>query len=330
MTDDPAAPSAGLMLLLNRLWGQEVTHKQVLAELFRSTDLARALGVWSREDRPEVRVEPDRGIFDLALSPIGGTVEMFIELKFGAESGRDQRGRQRAWATATSAGRTYVLLGTSFYEIQREEGVRYVGVPDLRRALSEAGATGAVGELRAAYVQRLEKDAKSWAGRHDPSTTNHVATLRLYQEIADAWPVDVHPWRATNRGGPDWILNGDAWTVLDLPGWAFARFYWEIAGGHLRFKLHWTGADDRRLAARDAYERALLAAATEVGVPLVRTRRVAGLYMTACQFPQAVVGDVLVDGYVSLERARRLYDEATLVFRAALNLIQPIEARSVR
>jgi hypothetical protein len=318
------APSGGLTLLLNRLWGQEVTHKLVLAELFRHTDLARGLGLWTGDERPSVVVEPDRGIFDLALLDASGRTHVFVELKFGAESGRDQRGRQRAWAQAANAGRTYILLGTSFFEIQREDDVHYVGVLELANALATISADGAVGELKRAYAERLARDATMWAGAHDPTTANSVAILRLYQEIADAWPVDVHPWRATNRGGPDWILNGDAWTTVDQAGWEHARFYWEIAGGRLRFKLEWTGDEGGRLVARNAYERALLAAAHEVGIQVQRTRRIAGHWMTACQLPPAIRDYVLVDGALSPERARQLYDDATSVFQAALRRIEPL------
>lgn len=323
-TASEASSDGGLALLLDRLWGQEITHELVLAELFRHTGLARALGLWSGEEHPEVVVEPDRGIFDLALLSGSGRAPHFVELKFGAESGRDQRVRQRAWAQAAGADRSYILLGTSFFEIEREEGLRYVGVPDLVRALGEVTADGALGELRRAYARRLALDAGAWAGAHDPASSSHVAILRLYQEIADAWPVRVHPWRAVNRGGPDWILNGDAWTALDLPGWENARFYWEIAGGRLRFKLEWNGPEADRRRARDAYERALLTAGREVGVQVEQTRRVAGHYMSAAQLPRPVRDFVLIDGAVSVERARQLYDDATAVFRAALLRMPPL------
>ena len=114
-------------------------------------------------------------------------------------------------------------------------------MPELLAGLAATAADGALGELQAAYAERLALDAAVWSGAHDPASTNHVAILRLYQAIADAWPVDVHPYRATNPGGPDWILNGDAWTTLPLAGWEQARFYWEIAGGRVRFKLQWEG-----------------------------------------------------------------------------------------
>ena len=323
----PTRAAGGLALLLDRLWGQEVTHKLVLAELLRDTDLGTRLGLWIGDDQPSVVVEPSRGIFDLALER-GATTVVYVELKFGAESGQDQRERQRAWAQAANAGRSYILLGTSYFEIPREQGVRYIGVPELQTALAATTAGEEVGELARAYLQRLERDAGAWAGEHDVATDNSVAILRLYQEIAASWPVEVRPYRATNRGGPDWILNGDAWATLDVPGWDPARFYWEIAGGRLRFKVEWNGEPTARLTARAAYERALMASAKETGVYLERTVRRAGRWMTAAQLPGSVQDLVLVDGRVAPARARKLYEEATLVFGAALWNLGPLAVAS--
>lgn len=281
------AAKGGLALLLDRLWGQEVTHQLVLAELFRHTDLSERLGLWTGGDLPAVVVEPSRGIFDLALDRGAATVT-FVELKFGAGSGENQRDRQRAWAHTAGAARSYILLGTSFFEIPKEDDVHYIGVPELLAAIVDTPASGVVGELADAYIERLRRDAYAWTGEHDPNTDNRVAILRLYQEIADAWPVEVHPWRATNPSGPDWILNGDAWATVDIPGWMAAKFYWEIAGGHLRFKVEWNGERSDRLAARSAYQHALEMAAMEVGIDLERTVRRGGRSMTAAHLPGAV------------------------------------------
>lgn len=322
-----AETSGGLTLLIDRLWGQEVTHKVVLVELFRHTDLATRLELWIGDDRPSVIVEPGRGVFDLALNRGRDTV-VFIELKFGAESGQHQRVRQREWAEGAKAGRTYILLGPSFFEIPREEGVHYIGVPELMTAIAATIADGALGELAAAYVERLEHDAAAWSGEHDPATSSSVEILKLYQEIADAWPVTVQPWRMTNPGGPDWILNADAWATVDTPGWEPARFYWEIAGRHLRFKVEWNGEPTQRMPARAGFERALEVAAREVGVDLERTPRKAGRSMTAAQLPGSVQDLVLVAGRVAPERARRLYDDATAVFAAAIRNLEPLTVAS--
>jgi hypothetical protein len=321
---EPRAPGAGLQLLLDLLWGQEITHELVLAELFRHTDLARTLGLWRDDGKPRVIVEPDRGMFDLALRQPDGSTTTFVELKFGAESGRDQRARQRAWAEAVGADRAYILLGTSFFEIEREPSVHYIGVPELLDGLAFGVAEGALSELRAVYADRLQRDAALWSGVHDPASASPIAILRLYREIADAWPVDVNPYRATNPGGPDWILNADAWTTLPVTGWEQATFYWEIAGGRVRFKLGWEGPETDRRQARDAYERALLDGARDVGIAIERTRRVSGRFMSAAQFPRPVRDDVLIDGVLSVERARQLYDDATAVFEAALRHLQPL------
>jgi hypothetical protein len=292
--------------------------------LFHHSDLAQVLGLWPNEPRPRVVIEPDRGIFDLALLDGSATARMFIELKFAAASGWDQRRRQRAFAEAAGAERAYILLGTSFFEIDREPAVRYLGVPELLSGLAATTTDGALGELQTAYAERLTRDAAVWSGAHDPASASHVAILRLYQAIADAWPVDVHPYRATNRGGPDWILNGDAWTTLPVAGWEHARFYWEIAGSRVRFKLQWDGPEGHRRRARDTYERVLVEAGRAAGIRVELTRRVSGHYMSAAQLPYEVREYVVVDGVVSAERALRLYDEATAVFQAGLERVPPL------
>lgn len=320
-TDGPSEPAPGLTLLLDRLWNQEVAHKLILAELLRETDLGRRLGVWNAGHRPGVLVEPGRGIVDLALAQ-GTQIRVAIELKFAAASGHDQRARQQAWADGVGASRCYILLGTSFFEVPRDEGVRYVGVPELLGALRDVQVAGGVGELLAAYAARLERDSAAWTETR--GTAGAIATLRLYQEIADAWPVDVRPHHATNRSGPDWLLNGDAWTRVDIPGWEPAQLYWEIAGGTLRFKIMWTGDRAAGMVARRIYERALLDAGREVQVDVVRSARRPGRYMTAAAIPGGVVDQVVVDGIVSPERSRRLYDDATRVFRGALSRLEPL------
>jgi hypothetical protein len=136
--------SAGLILLLDRLWGFESTHKLVLAEFFRHTELARSVGLWERDARPRVVVEPDRGIFDLALATDTG-ITTLVELKFGAESSRDQRGRQRAWAQSTGADRAYILLGTSFFEIEREAACATSAFPRSSPRWTLCGLTALLG-----------------------------------------------------------------------------------------------------------------------------------------------------------------------------------------
>jgi len=82
---DPRIRRAVLSCYSTACGGQEVTHKLVLAELLRHTDLVARLGLWNSESRPSVVVEPNRGIFDLALQDRSGPV-VFIELKFAPQS----------------------------------------------------------------------------------------------------------------------------------------------------------------------------------------------------------------------------------------------------
>ena len=48
--------------------------------------------------------------------------------------------------------------------------------------------------------------------------------------------------------------------------------------------------------------------------------------MSAAQLPGSVRDSVLVDGRVSSDRSRRLYDDATVVFADALRRLEPLTA----
>ena len=314
------APSPGLQLLLERLWRQEITHEHVLAELFHHTELARVLGLWERDSRPGVVVEPDRGIFDLALLDEAGTARMYVELKFAAASGWNQRTRQRAFAEAAGAERAYILLGTSFFEIDREPGVRYLGVPELLAGLAATAADGALGELQAAYAERLALGCGGLVGRARPGEREprrdpppvpgdrrRLAGRRPPLPGDEPGRPRLDPQRrrvdhaAARRLGAGPLLLGDrrrSRAVQAPVGRAGGRS--TACSGHIR-------AGGPGEAGRD------------VGIPVERTRRVSGRYMSAAQLPYSVREYVVVDGAVSAERARRLYDEATAVFQAALD-----------
>lgn len=225
------APSPGLQLLLERLWRQESTHEHVLAELFHKTELARVLGLWARDSRPGVVVEPDRGIFDLALLDEAGTARLYIELKFAAASGWNQRTRQRAFAEAAGADRAYILLGTSFFEIDREPGVRYLGVPELLAGLAATAADGALGELKAAYAERLVRDAAVWSGEHDPASASHVAILRLYQVCENRSVMEATADRLGSGSAPLVCLSGE-------PTTAGRRLIAALAASGTRLRYH--------------------------------------------------------------------------------------------
>lgn len=314
----------GLRLLLDRSWGQEVIHQLVLKELFADTDLAVTLGLWNGHRRPTVPYEPFRGLFDLALTD--DSPRVLIELKVGADLGGNQRRRQRERALELGAPRVYVLLGQSFFAAEEEPDARNIGVPELAAAIkaSVADLTGAVGDLSRAYLQRLEADAARWGGDYDPRSNEGLDLFRLYAEMAAAWPVDVRPTKVTHPGGPDWIINADAWTTVDVPGWEQADFYWEMVNGRTRFKIHWTGEATRRMPVREAYREALEQAAAEIGEPVGRTRRRPGAYMTALELAGDASDEVLIDGRVSAERSRRLYERATKLFARSLELLRPI------
>jgi hypothetical protein len=317
----------GLQLLLDRAWTQEVVHQLVLRELFEGTRLAATLGLWQDDAAPRVWYEPYRGLFDLALA--NELPRVLIELKVAADLGAHQRRRQRERATELSCPRVYVLLGTAYFAALDEPDARNIGVPELAAAIRSSldGQGGAVGDLGRAYLGRLEADAVAWQGEHDPTSESGLDLFRLYVDMASSWPVEVRPTKVTHPGGPDWIINADAWTKRDVPGWEPATFYWEMVNGRTRFKLLWEGDIAQRLDARTGYREALERAAKELGERVGRTRTRAGKYMTALELAGDARDEVLVDGRVSSERSRALYDRATALFLRALELLPETEAR---
>lgn len=284
----------------------------MLQELLERTSLATALGLWQGDTAPRVWYEPYRGLFDLALADAQPRV--LIELKVGADVGEHQRRRQRV----------YVLLGTAFFAALDEPDARNIGAPELAAAIGTGldGQDGAVGDLGRAYLERLEADALVWQSEHDPTSGSGLDLFRLYVAMASAWPVEVRPTKVTHPGGPDWIINADAWTTCDVQGWKPATFYyWEMVNGRTRFKLLWEGDIAQRLDARTAYRAALERAATELGEPVGRTRTRAGKYMTALELASDARVEVLMEGRVSAERSRALYDRATALFLRGLELL---------
>jgi hypothetical protein len=323
----PIRDSDGLRLLIERAWTQEVVHQLVLRELLERTSLATALGLWQGDTAPRVWYEPYRGLFDLALADELPTV--LIELKVGADVGEHQRRRQRERASELGCPRVYFLLGTAFFAALDEPDARNIGVPELVAAIRSSldGQEGAVGDLGRAYLERLDADALAWQAEHDPTSRSGLDLFRLYVEMASAWPIEVRPTKVTHPGGPDWIINADAWTKRHVPGWEPATFYWEMVNGRTRFKLLWEGDVTQRLEARTEYRAALERAARELREPVGRTRTRAGKYMTALELAGDARDEVLVEGRVSSERSRALYDRTTALFLRALELLPEGEAR---
>ncbi len=315
----------GLDLLLDRSWQQEVIHQLVLRELLRETAVGRALSLWSDEVAPTVLYEPFRGLFDLALADT--EPRMLIELKVGAELGDQQRARQRVRATELGTPRAYVLLGQSFFMALEEPDARNIGTPELAVAIRTAldGVEGPIADLGSAYLARLEVDARRWDEGHESTASTGLDLFRLYRDMAAAWPVETRPSKATHPGGVDWIINGNAWTTIDRPGWELAEFYWEMVNGFVRCKFYWRGADGMRLHARTAYRSALEAAAEELGEVVRRTRTKLGRAMTGIEILADGRAFVLVDGQVSSVRSRELYDRTTALFRLALERLPDIE-----
>jgi len=317
-------PASGLGLLLDRGWGQEVVHRLVLRELLASTDLATRLGLWSDPRRPTVLYQPLRGLFDLGLAE-EDRVRVLIELKATTGVVEGQRRRQQVAAEDLGVVRAYILLGVGFWASHQETGIPYIGVPGLHVAVESVAreADGAVGDLARTYARRLAQEAAAWT-RDPDQDEGATGLLRTYTDIAAAWPVEARPFRVTNRAGPDWILNPNAWTAPELRGWEQGRVYWELVNGRVRYKVEWRGAQTRGLQARDAFRRALDASSVETGIPFRATRRRAGRGITAGEFPEDAAATIVVNGRVDPALARDLYEEAMRLFQRAIALLEPL------
>jgi len=316
----------GLSLLLELGWGQERLHQLVLRELLARTRLATVLGLWSDSEQPNVMYEPFGGLFDLALAD--GAPRVLMEIKVSADLGDHQRDRQRAKGLELGLSRAYILLGPSFFAGQDEVGARNIGIPELAKAIEESlpSPETPLGQLGLTYLRRLAADVRSWTAEHDARSTSGLDLFRLYAEMTAAWPVDVRPTKVTHHGGPDWIVNADAWTMGAKDGWECADFYWEMVNGRTRFKLHCEGDENLRLEARNGFREALERAASELAVPVARTRAKAGAYMTSLELLDDARDEVLVDGRVSAERSLALYQRATAVFERALEILPTLKS----
>lgn len=316
-------PPTVLVDLVASLYGQEVFHQLVLQELLGFSDLAQQLGIWQYAQPPAVVYEPRRGLFDLGLAQFAAgadaPVEVYLELKVWSQLEAGQFQRQRDGAGSVSVA--YLLLGPTFFRWQHLPGFRFIGLSELAEAVSSIGRSygGSVGDLARAYGARLTEEAKRWSEPLDPARLwDALDHFRFYAEIAPTWPVDVQVYPVTNRSGQQYVLNTPtAWRRPGAPGWTDADVYWELIDARLRFKVT-TPHVEQRKRLRDGWRRALRAAAIGLGETLIEPRSASGRSMTAAELGGDVRADLLRDGAVDADEARKLYDRASTLFAEAV------------
>lgn len=101
------------------------------------------------------------------------------------------------------------------------------------------------------------------------------------------------------------------------PGWDDADVYWELIDARLRFKVTTPHVEQRRRL-RDEWRNALRAAAADLGETLVLPRGASGRSMTAAELGGDVRADLIREGAVDADAARRLYHRANTLFSAAV------------
>lgn len=299
-------------------------HQLALQELLALSDLAERLGVWHYSQVPAVVYEPRRGLFDLGPTQLtaGGAenpIEVLLELKVWSQLDSDQFERQRAGAGDVPA--VYLLLGPTYFRWRHLPSPRFIGLAEVAEAVNGVAQRfpGGIGELARAYGARLTKKAERWAQSLDPAGAWYALDyFRFYAEIAPTWPVDVQIYPVTNRSGPQYVLNSPlAWRRPMAPGWDDADVYWELIDARLRFKATTPHVEQRRRL-RDEWRNALRAAAADLGETLVLPRGASGRSMTAAELGGDVRADLIRDGAVDADPARRLYHRANTMFSAAV------------
>jgi hypothetical protein len=313
----------GVSLAVRLLSDQEVFHQKLLKELLEQTSLARALGLWKAEQPPQVKYEPDGGLFDLKLCRRGADEEVGIELKVNSFLGEEQEDRQRKFAVKHQVRRAYVLLGPTYYcwraKMPRVDDRAIVISPaSLHSALTTLLPDikdEALSSLVVGYLPYLEERVQSSqrAYLQTPDATwlgQDWNVFRFLDELGAHWPTKSEVYQMPHGGGYDRILNprspgGSDRRVLSTPTWA--RVFWEIVAERVRFKVH-VPAKQHREAVRSLCRKALHAAAKRTDQRLIELGRL-GEHMTIAQLDLDIFGSVLdAGGRMVPEQARALYE----------------------
>lgn len=278
-----------LDLLLSRAGEYERTHQLVLQVLFTDSGLSERLGLPRARG---VQLEPDRGLFDLALAHACDAATG-VEIKIGSGVMRDQAERQRRWAKAAPGRRTlYFLLGCGEFEGVQDEplrGEQHVGAAAMRDAVQAVATARAESDP----VRGLATAYAAWLGKHIAFREARLATPpREWQRLEHAvfydrirtvlgWPASIYP--VSHPGGSVHILNFDEdWIELKDGRARGASLYWEVIDGFATFKFGPVPQPSRAagaIAVRDELRHHMAAAASKHGIVVENTGR-SGEYMS--------------------------------------------------
>jgi hypothetical protein len=309
-----------LDLLLARAGEYERTHQLVLSVLFSDSALAERLGL----RRPQVvHLEPERGLFDLALAHSDGGVTG-VEIKTAGGVLRDQAERQRRW-TKMSPGRqnVYFLLGCGEFEGVQDtpaNSEQHVGAAVMRDAANavaaDAGESDAARGLARAYGKWLDNHIRFRASRLAAALREwrRLEYAVFYDRVRSALGIPASIYPVSHPGGAVHILNFDEdWIDLDDSRARGASLYWEIVDGVPTFKFGPVPQRSRGAGAveiRDELRELIATAAAKHQVDIENTGR-SGEYMSFAKAKQDIRAFV-ADGAVRepdlrdyLERCRR-------------------------
>ena len=251
-------------LLLRSAIEYELPHQLALHALFENTGLSQALFRFPKPSK--VTFEPHRGLFDLELA--SPTDRFLIELKVGDFLSDTQIDRQCDFTKKHGLRGAYVLLGTSWFEYDREtiaertqKRFQRIGYEELLAALDQVLATtpsgGDASDLAKSYRSALQGQYDRLVhAAEDKSSHPKLKYYSVYWAIKQKLPsITTYIYPVSHPGGEVYLLTDGDWQHFVHRG-VNADLDAELVNGQLciKFNAH-TKDNDKKLAIRDRLRR---------------------------------------------------------------------------
>jgi len=283
---------SGIKLLLEGAVDYERTHQLALFTLLTKSNLSALL--FEIDGPNDARFEPEGQLFDLEVS--NELERILIEIKMWSSLSEAQLQRQTEFLRKSGAHGAYVLLGTSWFELEarrikeRTDGLAVrVGYDELldglNRLLVSTDQPVDVYELALAYRNVLQRQHQRLLTAADHSQNrDQVYYYSLYRRLQQRLPdLKTRMFTVNNPGGPVYIFKNERELSIRPMGVA-ANLYYEVVRDELRMKF-WSDVDDANLRRQLREEiRQALHDSFDGTFGLSNTGRL-GKYMTACRLP---------------------------------------------
>ncbi|MBK8068125.1 MAG: hypothetical protein IPK27_10985 [Rhodanobacteraceae bacterium] len=246
-------------LLFREAVSLERTHQLALWILLKEANFCKA--ITGRESSGEIRWEPERQLFDLAV--VGPDQEKtFLELKMWGSLSGEQLARQSYYLLKNASSGVYVLLGTSSFEvsaerIRRETHGRAIRVSysELLAALqcicSSSGARAEVVDFAQAYANAIRDQVSLFEMQAQDASNGKLYFYVRYQRLINSLSTEARIYTVNNPGGEVYILNFvDSYNNINI-GKCHGQLYAELVNGRLCIKFWLDAPAETRRITRD-------------------------------------------------------------------------------